>query len=166
MKLVLVHSKAGLEWAPMPFILASTGCAMDREVTVFFAHFGVQALLKDISRMQVTPLGNPSMVLKLPVGPDWFRSLDWNRILPDVVWLIPGMNRLCSKLFLWMMKRNGQASIEDLREICQEMGVKFIVCPNSMEMMGLTLDDLIDGVELAGAATLMAELPAENSVFI
>lgn len=166
MKLTLIHSKAGLEWATTPFILASTGCAMGRDVTVFFSHFGVQALLKDTRRLQVTPLGNPSMVLKLPIGPAWFRRIDWNRVLPDLVWLIPGMNRLCSRLFLWMLDQQGQTRLESLRDICLEMDVKLVVCPNSLEMMGLTLDDLIEGVEVAGAATYFAESPADNSLFI
>ena len=34
-----------------------------------------------------------------------------------------------------------------------EMGVKFIGCQMTMDVMGLTIEDFIDGIEVGGAVT-------------
>ena len=52
-------------------------------------------------------------------------------------------------------KNNGMATIEELRGICVEMGVKFIACEMTMGMFGFSRDDFIDGIEFAGAATYL-----------
>ena len=43
------------------------------------------------------------------------------------------------------------ATIEELREICIEMGVKFIACEMTMGMFGFSREDFIEGIEFAGA---------------
>ena len=59
-------------------------------------------------------------------------------------------------------KNNGMATIEELRQICVEMGVKFIACEMTMGMFGFSRDDFIDGIEFAGAATYLDEAQKSN----
>ena len=55
------------------------------------------------------------------------------------------------------------ASPKELLEAAQEMGVEFIPCQMTMDMFGLTRDDLIDGMgEPVGAATVIG-LMSEGS---
>jgi len=42
-----------------------------------------------------------------------------------------------------------------LREICIEMGVKFIACEMTIGMFGFAREDFIEGIEFAGAATYL-----------
>ena len=36
-------------------------------------------------------------------------------------------------------------------------GIKFTACQMSMEVMGMTKDDLLDGIELAGVASMIED---------
>lgn len=46
-------------------------------------------------------------------------------------------------------------SIPQLVEMAQELGVKFIGCQMTMDVMGLTKDDFVDGIEVGGAVTFL-----------
>jgi len=46
-------------------------------------------------------------------------------------------------------------SIEELINIAQEMGVKFIACQMTMDVMNLEKEDFVDGIEVGGAATFI-----------
>jgi peroxiredoxin family protein len=162
----VIHSKGTLDWAYPTFILASTARAMDKEVHLFFTFYGLNAVLKDSSRLIVSPATNPVMVMKSPYGPAWFQNIDWNKWLPRVVWLLPGMNKLATRLFKKTIQNNGQLQLEELRSLCLEMGVKMTVCQMSAEMLGLSEEDFIEGVDFAGAATYFANSPDDQSLFI
>jgi len=63
----------------------------------------------------------------------------------------------------WMMfklaKQYNVASPKELLEAAQAMGVEFIPCQMTMDMFGLTKDDMIEGMgEPAGAATVIGLL--------
>ena len=44
----------------------------------------------------------------------------------------------------------------------QEMGVKFVACSMSMDIMGIREEELIDGVEIAGVASYLAHAEEGN----
>ena len=60
-------------------------------------------------------------------------------------------------------KNKGVASIEELREICLESGVKMIGCQMTMDVFGLSKEDFIDEVEVGGAATFL-EFAADSDI--
>ena len=91
----IIHSKGTLDWCYPTFILASTAAAMDKEVHLFFTFYGLKALLKETENLKVSPLGNPGMVLKSPIGPSWFKKTDLNK---GVTWFcldIAGYGKAC-----------------------------------------------------------------------
>lgn len=51
---------------------------------------------------------------------------------------------------------NNVPSIPELAGMAQEMGVKFIACQMTMDLMGIAADDLVEGIEVGGAATFLA----------
>jgi peroxiredoxin family protein len=60
----------------------------------------------------------------------------------------------------WMMKsqyfaKNNVATIEELLEQCKEFGVRLSACQMTMDVMGIKASDLIDGVEVVGAASFV-----------
>ena len=57
----------------------------------------------------------------------------------------------------------GVASIEELREMCVDMGVRMIGCQMTMDVFGFEADDFIDGVELGGAASFL-EFAADSDI--
>ena len=46
-------------------------------------------------------------------------------------------------------------AIPQLVEMAQELGVKFIGCQMTMDVMGLTKEDFVDGIEVGGAVTFL-----------
>lgn len=46
-------------------------------------------------------------------------------------------------------------SIPQLAEIARDLGVKFIACQMTMDVMGLTKEDFVDGIEVGGAVTFL-----------
>ncbi|VEF47640.1 putative peroxiredoxin DrsE family [Bacillus freudenreichii] len=46
-------------------------------------------------------------------------------------------------------------SIPELVEMAQEMGVKFIACQMTMDVMGLGKEEFVDGIDVAGAASFI-----------
>ena len=68
--MTIIATKGTLDWAYPPFILASTAAALGWDVSIFFTFYGLELLKKDLSGLQVSPLGNPAMPMKMPFGPD------------------------------------------------------------------------------------------------
>ena len=53
------------------------------------------------------------------------------------------------------MKKKGVASIEELRELCQEAEVKLIACQMTVDLFDMDAARFIDGVEFAGRRGLL-----------
>ena len=61
----------------------------------------------------------------------------------------------------YIMKRKNIESLETLREMAINNGVEFIACQMSMDVMGITKEELLDNVTIGGVATYMNR--AENA---
>ncbi|NCA69592.1 MAG: peroxiredoxin family protein [Sphingobacteriia bacterium] len=151
-KLAIIATKGSLDWAYPPFILASTASALGYETQIFFTFYGLQLLKRDLS-LEVTPLGNPGM--PMPMGMDkWF---------PVLGMALPGMQSVMTAMMKKKMKDKGVASIEELRELCQEAEVKLIACQMTVDLFDLNPSEFIDGVEYAGAAAFF-EFAGESDI--
>ena len=76
---------------------------------------------------------------------------------------LPGFETTATSLMKQSFKNKGVASIEELREICLESGVKMIGCQMTMDVFGFSKEDFIDGVEVGGAATFL-EFAADSDI--
>jgi peroxiredoxin family protein len=152
--MAIIATKGTLDWAYPPFILASTAAALGWDVTIFFTFYGLNLVKKDVSDLKVSPLGNPGMPMKMPFGPDWFKSINWN--IPNAIQAgIPGFETVATSLMQQTIKNNGVASISELRELSQEAGVKFVVCQMTVELFGFNHEDFVDGMDYVGAASFL-----------
>jgi len=166
-KLTIIATKGTLDWAYPPFILASTASALGMEASVFYTFYGLNLLLKDTSSLRVTPTGNPSMPMKMPMGPKWLKSIDFGPKIPNVMWNIPFMDSIATTLMKKTISNCGVATIDELRELCQEAEVKFLACQMTVELFGYDHSQFIDGVDYVGAATYFEESSdATQSLFI
>jgi len=160
-RMALIASQGTLDWAYPPFILASTAVAMEMEVAVFFTFYGLTLLKKKITA-KVTPHSNPAMPMKMPFGPKKFQNFEWP--MPKMLMgNIPGFDTVATSLMKETFKKKGVATIEDLREICVESGVKLIGCQMTMDVFGFNRDDFIEGVDVGGAATFL-EFAADSDI--
>lgn len=143
--MTIIVTKGTLDWAYPPFILATTAAAMDVNVTMFFTFYGLSLLKKKLD-LQVSALGNPAM--KMPM-------MGMHMGMPNIVNMIPGVDAATSVMMKNMIKKKGIASIEELREAAIESDVNIIACQMTMDLFEFKKEDLIDGVQLGGAATYM-----------
>jgi peroxiredoxin family protein len=139
----IIVTKGSLDWAYPPFILATTAAAMGLEVTMFFTFYGLPLLMKDLE-LQVTSLGNP--VMKMPMG-------GMHMGMPNIVSAIPGVDAMASKMMKNLIKKKGVASIPELRELAVEADVRMIACQMTLDLFEYSIDDMIEGIEIGGAAT-------------
>lgn len=165
--MTIIATKGTLDWAYPPFILSSTAAALGWEVSVFFTFYGLELLKKDLSGLQVTPLGNPAMPMKMPFGPDWFRSLRWT--IPNALQsLIPGFEAFATAMMKKTIKNKGVVEIAELRGLCIESGVNLIGCQMTVDLFGYSRDEFIPEVtEFVGAATFLPKArDADVNLFI
>lgn len=143
-ELVIVCYSGDLERTWASLILATTAAASGVPTKVFVTFWGLQTFVKDQRRI---------------TGRNWMQ-----RMLS--VMQRPGIShRKLSKMnFLgmgpWMMgtlaKQYGVASPMELLEAAQALGVEFMPCQMSMDMFGLSREDMVDGMgEPVGAATVI-----------
>jgi peroxiredoxin family protein len=140
-KMAIIATKGTLDMAYPPLILASTAASLGWEVQVFFTFYGLQLLRKDLSGIAISPLANPAMPMPMP--------------MPVVVSVLPGMEAMATSMMKAKMKKKGVASLEELRNVCQEADVKFIACQMTVDLFDFSKDDFIGGLEFGGAATFM-----------
>jgi len=153
--MTLIATKGTLDWAYPPFILSSTAAALGWDVSVFFTFYGLELLKKDLSGLRVSPLGNPAMPMKMPFGPEWFRSVRWN--VPNALQsLVPGFEAFATAMMKKTMKGKGIADVAELRALCVEAGVNLIGCQMTIDLFGYSRDAFIPEVkEFVGAATFL-----------
>ena len=145
--ILIINYSGELEktWATM--ILASTAGAMGAKTRVFVTFWGLQTFVKDERRI---------------TGQNWMQKMMSFMQRPGI------SHRKLSKMnFLgmgpWMMgklaKQYNVASPKELLEAAQLMGVEFMPCQMTMDMFGLTKENMIDGLgEPVGAATVISLL--------
>lgn len=130
-------------------IIAQGAAMQGKNVTVFSTFWGLNALRKDkpvkvkknfIEKMfgfmmprgaSKMPLSNMNM---LGIGPAMIKSL---------------------------MKSKNVNDIDTMIKSAMDLGVKFVACTMSMDLMGIKQEELIDGVELGGVATYVSR--SENA---
>ncbi len=143
--MTIIVTKGTLDWAYPPFILGTTAAAMDVDVTMFFTFYGLQLLKKDLD-LKISTLGNPAM--QMPMG-------GLHMSMPNLISALPGVDRGATTMMKNLMKKKGVASIEDLREAAVDMDVKIIGCQMTLDLFEYDREDMIDEMEIGGAATWM-----------
>jgi peroxiredoxin family protein len=153
----IIVTKGSLDWAYPPFILSTTAAAMGLDVTLFFTFYGLPLLLKDLD-LKMSPLGNPAM--KMPMA-------GAHMGMPNIMSMIPGVDAGATAMMKNMMKKKGVASIPELRSLAVESGVRMIACQMTMDLFEYKKEDMIDGIEIGGAATYIeVATQSEINLFI
>ncbi|MHB0936226.1 MAG: DsrE/DsrF/DrsH-like family protein [Armatimonadota bacterium] len=149
-KKTIVVFSGDLDKAMAAMIIASGAAAMGNEVTLFFTFWGLNLLRK------------PEKV-----------SVKKNLLEAMFGWMMPRgarratlskmhMGGMGTAMMKYVMKTKNVATPEALLRDAQDMGVKFIACSMSMDVMGIKADELIDGVEIGGVAAYLGSADEAN----
>jgi peroxiredoxin family protein len=77
--------------------------------------------------------------------------------------MLPGMTAMATAMMNNMMKNADVSKLSELLDAALEMKVRLIACQMTMGVMGVKKEDLIDGIEIGGAATFV-EYASHNAV--
>jgi peroxiredoxin family protein len=152
--LSIIATKGTMDWAYPPFILASTASALGWDVSIFFTFYGLELLKKNLN-LEISPLGNPSMPMKMPFGPQWLKDINWK--VPNAVMAgVPGFEKVATRLMEQTVKNKGVATIEELRSACIEADVKMVACQMTVDLFGYSPDAFIPEIaDWIGAASFL-----------
>ena len=147
-RLAIIATHGTLDMAYPPFILSTAAVAMEMEAAIFFTFYGLEILKKGkIDRLKVSPVANPAMPMKIP----------------NIIAMLPGMTPLATRMMNSWMRKAKVPKLSELLATAQEMGVRLIGCQMTMDVMGIKKEDLIDGIEIGGAATFL-EFASQNAI--
>ena len=137
------------------FIIANGAAAMGRKVTMFFTFWGLNILRKP-TKVQVAKGALERMFCAMM--PRGTYKLGLSRM---------NMLGIGPKMIRFMMRKKGISSLEELIAQAQAHGVRIVACQMSMDIMGISKEELLDGVELGGVATFLGSgETSDMSLFI
>lgn len=125
-KHTFICSRDTLEGAYPPIILGINSKRLGYDSHVFFTFMGLNMVRKDGAE-------------KAKFHP------------PGFLGAIPGMSWLATRMMKKKIADINIPEVPDLLEMAQLEGVRLVACHMTMDMMGLTEDDLIEGVEVMNA---------------
>lgn len=149
-RLAIIAGHGTLDAAYPPLILSTSAIAMDMEAAIFFTFYGLNILKKgQADKLKVAPIANPAM--PIPV--------------PNIIGMLPGMTQMATGMMKSWMKKAKVAKLSELMDVALESGVRLIACQMTMDVMGVKKEDLIDGIEIGGAATFL-EYASQNAMVL
>lgn len=153
-KTIVVFS-GDLDKAIATLIIANGAASMGKKVTLFYTFWGLNILRRPEKVNVKKDLIGKMFSSMLPRGT---RKLGLSKM--NMMGMGPKMIRL-------VMKKHNVDSVESMLQMAIDNGVRMVACNMSMDLMGITQEELIDGVELGGVASMLGAAEDSNmSLFI
>lgn len=133
------------------FVLANGALSMGDEVTLFFTFWGLSAIRKE---QAVATTGKGLLD----------RMFGWMlpRGLSHLTLSKMHMAGMGTAMMKHVMAQKHVDTPQQLLDNARKQGLKLVACSMSMDVMGLRQEELLDGVEVGGAAAFLAEADQSN----
>lgn len=138
-----------LDKALATFVLANGAAATGEKVTIFFTFWGLNAIKKRRKPKVKKDIFGRMFGMMLPSNS---RKLPLSKM---------NMFGIGPRMMRFIMKKKNIESLETLRDMAIANGVEFMACQMSMDVMGVSKEELLDNVTIGGVASYMNS--AENS---
>ena len=150
-KLSMVVFSGELDKVLAAFVIATGAVAMGMEVVMFFTFWGTPVLRDKKKRVGGKDLMGKMFGAMLPTGTGDVKLSNMN------------MGGMGTAMMKSLMKKKNVASLEEMLDLAEELGVRIYVCEMSMDLMGFKREEFIDYKDMgfAGVATFLQE--AANS---
>lgn len=139
-----------LDKALASFVIANGAASTGRKVTMFFTFWGLNVIKKERPAAVKKDAMSKMFGMMLPSGS---RKLSLSKM---------NMMGMGSRMMRKIMQDKRIDSLESLIEQAKANGVEFIACQMSMDVMGITKEELIDGVNVGGVATYLERAEEAN----
>ena len=150
-KLSMIVFSGDLDKVLASFVIATGAVAMGMDVVMFFTFWGTPVLRDRNKSAGGKDLMGKMFGAMLPKGTGAVKLSKMN---------MAGMGTAMMKS---LMKKKNVASLEQMLEMAEELGVRIYICEMSMDLMGFKREEMIEYKHLgfAGVATFLEE--AQNS---
>ena len=139
----LIMFSDDLDRALATFVLANGAAATGHKTSIFFTFWGLNVIKKEKKPAVKKDFFGKMFSMMLPSDS---RKLKLSQL---------SMFGIGDKMMRYIMRKKNISQLEELRQQAMDSGVEFIACQMSMDMMGVTQEELIDGVTIGGVATYM-----------
>ena len=140
--IAFICSKGDLDMA-YPALIMGWGALGDGiDVTIFFTFWGMDLVTKKrLGKLQLAPVANTSMKMSMMgVKSD-------NLGIPNIMGMLPGMTAFATKLMKDKMADLQVPPVSEYLQMLVDGGAKLYACKMSVDMMDLSMDDFVEGVE-------------------
>lgn len=145
----MVVFSGDLDKALASFIIATGAASYGKEVTMFFTFWGLNVIKKP--GVTIAKEGLDKM---------------FSKMMPKHAGQLPiskmNMGGAGARMIRHVMNKKKVDSLETMIEKAQSMGIKMVACTMSMDIMAVTKEELIDGVEYGGVATYLGDTEQSN----
>ena len=153
-KVALVVFSGDLDKVLAAFVIATGAAALGQEVSMFFTFWGL-SVLKKKSSLADKNVFEKAMAVMSPGSSEELPVSQMNYF---------GVG---AKMLRKMMKDKKVSSLEEMIAMAKEMDVKLLACEMSRDVMGVSDEELMDGLEPAGVASFLGEsLRSRTNLFI
>ena len=136
-RICFVCSQGNLDMAYPALIMANGALGEGVDVDIFFTFWGMDMINKGTwDKLQFTMLGNTAM--HMPGS---------TKHLPQGLGGLPGMTAFATKMLKDQIAGMDVPEVPEFLQMLHDMGARLWACKMSVDMMGLTKDDMFDGVE-------------------
>jgi peroxiredoxin family protein len=141
----IVVFSGDLDKAVAGFVMATGAAAAGLETSMLFTFWGLSVLKKKGAAAGPKNLMEKMFAMMTPASSEGLGTSKMNYF---------GMGAVMLRK---MMKDKQIASLEELMALARELDVKMIACTMSMDAMGVSKEELVDGLTYGGVATYMAD---------
>jgi peroxiredoxin family protein len=162
-KVAFICSKGDLDMAYPALVMGWAALGNGIDVTIFFTFWGMDLIRKTRQdQLQLAPVGNTSMKLSM-LG---IKGID-NAGIPNALGALPGMTAFATKLMKDKMHALGVPPVGEYLQMLVDGGAKLYACKLSVDMMGVTKSDFVDGViDVVSASDFMDMTEGAQIIFI
>ena len=138
--MAFICSKGTLDMALPALVMGWAALGNGIDVTIFFTFWGLDIINKHrVDHLEIAPVANTSMKMSMMGVPG-------NLGIPNIVGVLPGMTAFATKLMKDKMKALEVPPVREYLQMLVDAGAKLYACKMSVDMMGLTKDDFVEGV--------------------
>jgi peroxiredoxin family protein len=159
--IAFICSKGTLDMVYPSLVMGWAALGNGIDVTLFFTFWGMDMINKErIDHLQIAPVANTSMKMGMMGVPG-------NLGIPNLMGVIPGMTAFSTSLMKKKMTEVGAPPVREYLEMLVDGGANLYACKMSADMMGLGMDDFVDGVkDIVTASDFMDLTEGAQLVFI
>jgi peroxiredoxin family protein len=157
-KICFICSKGNLDMAYPALIMANGAVGEGIETHIFFTFWGMDMINKEtMDDLKFTLLGNTAMHPPKRFGIS----------MPQGLGGLPGMTAVATRMLRKQIEEQGVPPVPEFLDMLVESGVQLWACKMSVDMMGLELEDMHEGVsDIINVSSFMELSEGAQVIFV